>query len=103
MDYPDKDLYIDSLEAMIELRDDCDEDCQAAGSQLTTVAILMSTVYGVVCLQALIMFVGTWRYRWRACAIYCTMFSCVFHLAVTIASGTLLLTKYNAVCSRSMV
>ena len=43
----------------IDLFEDCDIDCQATGSQLTTVAGLMGLSYGIVCLNAIFMFCGT--------------------------------------------
>lgn len=100
--WSDKSIYVNQLEAWVEMREDCDKDCQARGSQLSIVGVLMGTVYSLVALNALFMFIGAWRYRWRACSLYCTMFTCLFHLFVTIACGALLMTKYNAVCSLSM-
>ena len=100
--YYNKDLYKDYLDDLISMIDDCDIDCQARGSQMTLFATLMGTLFGLIGLNALFMFIGTWRYRWRVCSVYCTLFMCVFQLAILAASASLLFTKYNAVCARSM-
>ena len=102
MDWTDEDLYRDLLEAQIDLAEDCDIDCQKNGSQLTLIAGLMGMSYGFVALNALFMFIGTWRYRWRVCSVYCTFATCLFQFIILIVSGALLFTKYNAVCGRSM-
>ena len=54
-------------------------------------ASLMGTAYGIIGLNALFMFIGTWRYRWRICSVYCTMFACLFQFAILIAVGACLL------------
>lgn len=100
--YWDENLYRDYLEDCIKMADDCDIDCQAKGSQLTTIGVLMGLVFGLISLNALFMFIGTWRYRWRVCSIYCTLFMCVFQLAILCVVATMLFTPYNAVCGRSM-
>ena len=82
--------------------EECDVDCQAKGSQLTIIAILMGTLYGLVWLNALAMFIGAWRYRMRICSVYFSMFLCMFHVAIIITVGVLLFTKYNGICSKSM-
>lgn len=102
INWADEDLYRSLLKDWIDLMDDCDVDCQARGSQLTTIAGLMGAVYGLVALNAIFMFIGTWRYRWRICSIYMTFGVCLFQFAATIAAGALLFTKYNAICSRSI-
>ena len=82
--------------------DDCDIDCQRAGTQLTLIATLMGVAYGIVGLNALFMFIGTWRYRWRICSIYCTFFACFFQFFILCVVGALLFTKTNAICARSL-
>jgi len=82
--------------------DDCDIDCQAKGSQMTTIGVLMGTLFGLIGLNALFMFIGTWRYRWRICSVYCTLFMCVFQLAILSSVAALMFTKYNAYCARSL-
>lgn len=77
MNWMDEDLYRDLLTDKIELLEDCDIDCQATGSNLTGIAGLMGMVYGIVALNALFMFIGTWRYRWRVCSVYCTLATCL--------------------------
>lgn len=103
INWRDEDLYRDLLKDYIDMVEDCDIDCQKSGSQLTLIGSLMATSYGVVALNAIFMFVGTWRYRWRFCSIICTLLTCVCQLVISIVVGALLFTKYNAVCSRSMV
>ena len=98
----DENLYKDFLSDLVELMDDCDIDCQKAGSQLTLIATLMGVVYGLVGLNALFMFIGTWRYRWRICSVYCTFVACMIQFALLIAVGALMFTKYNALCARSL-
>ena len=44
MNWADEDLYRDFLKDWIDLFEDCDIDCQARGSQLTTIAGLMAAV-----------------------------------------------------------
>ena len=77
-------------------------DCQKKGSQLSLVAALMGAAYGIIGLNALFMFIGAWRFRWRVCSIYCTFVACLFQFAILVTAGVLLMTKYNNVCSRSM-
>ena len=64
---------------------------------------LMATSYGIVALNAIFMFVGIWRYRWRFCSVICTAATCLIQLILSIVVGALLFTKYNAICARSMV
>ena len=101
-DWDETELYRDLMKDYIDLVDDCDIDCQAKGSQLTLVAVLLGAVYGLVCLNALFMFIGTWRYRFRICSVYFTMVLCLFQFCVIIATGVILDSKYNKVCMRSM-
>ena len=77
-------------------------DCQKRGSAMTVVAILMRTAYGIIALNALFMFIGAWRYRARVCSIYCTFVSCLCQLILQIVAATMMFTKYNNVCMRSM-
>ena len=77
-------------------------DCQKRGSQLTVVAMLMSAAYGIIGLNALFMFIGAWRYRWRVCSVYCTMCACCTQLILSIVAATMLFSKYNNVCMRSL-
>ena len=100
--YHNENIYKDLLKSFVDLVDDCDIDCQAKGSQMTAFAVLMGTLFGLIGLNALFMLIGTWRYNWRICSIYCTLFMCVFQLAVLIGAATLMFTKYNAFCARSM-
>lgn len=102
MNWKDEDLYRDLLKDFIDLLEDCDVDCQANGSQLTAIAGLMGAVYGLVALNAIFMFIGTWRYRWRVCSIYCTFGVCLFQFVALIVAGALMFTKYNAICARSI-
>ena len=98
----DVDLYRDFRRDWLETIETCDVDCQAKGSQLTLIAGLLGLVYGLVGLNALAMFIGTWRYRWRVCSAYFTAVICMFQLCVLIATGCLMFTKYNGICARSM-
>ena len=102
VEFSDSGLYKDLLKDKIDLYEDCDADCFAKGSQLTIMAVLMSVAYGVVGLNALFMFIGTWRYRWRICSVYCTFAACILQFALLIAVGALMFTKYNSVCARSL-
>ena len=95
-------MYRDYLFDINDMIEECDVDCQAKGSQLTIIAILMGTLYGLVWINALCMFIGTWRYRFRICSVYFSTFLCMFHLAVLITVGVLGFTKYNGICARSM-
>ena len=98
----DVDLYRDFRRDWLDTIEECDVDCQAKGSQLTLIAGLLGLVYFLVGLNALAMFIGTWRYRWRICSVYFTGIVCMFQLAVLIATGVLMFTKYNGICMRSM-
>ena len=102
MRWYNSEIYREHLRNYIDMIDDCDVDCQARGSQLTLVAGLMGLVYGLVALNALFMFIGTWRYRFRVCSAYFTWFVCLFQFCVLIAVGTILDSQYNEVCMRSM-
>ena len=103
MDWRDEDLYRDLLKDYIDLIEDCDIDCQKSGSQLTLIAGLMNASYSIVALNAIFMFVGVWRYRWRFCSVICTAATCLIQLILSIVVGALMFTKYNAICARSMV
>lgn len=102
INWANKDLTTDLGKALTELADDCDMDCQKRGSQLTTIGILMGTAFGIIALNALFMFIGAWRYRWRVCSVYCTLVACMLQLILTIVSATMMFTKYNNVCGRSL-
>ena len=97
-----EDLYKDLLTDYIDLIEDCDVECQKKGSQLTGIASLMGFIYGIVGLNALFMFIGTWRPNWRVCSAYCTLATCVCQLIVLIIVATMLMTPYNAICARSL-
>lgn len=101
--YNDHNLYKNYLDAFLDMVEDCDLDCQANGSQLTLIAVLMGVATAVIGINAILMFVGTWRYGFRAASVYCTLFACVLQAAILIAAGALLWTKYNFLCSYSMV
>jgi len=102
MNWKDEDLYRDLLKDYIDLMEDCDVDCQARGSQLTGIAGLLAMVYGLVYLNAIFMFIGTWRYRWRICSLYCTFCVCLVQFVVLILTGAMMFTKYNMICGRSL-
>ena len=91
------------MKKFAEFFDDCDIDCQKFGSGMNIVAILNATVLGLIGLNALFMLIGTWRYRWRVCSVYFTLFMCVFQFVVLILSGTMLFSKYSLTfCSNSL-
>mmetsp|Transcript_835 Transcript_835/g.1288 ORF Transcript_835/g.1288 Transcript_835/m.1288 type:complete len:115 (+) Transcript_835:1102-1446(+) len=69
---------------------------------MTLVATLMSTMYGIIALNALFMFIGAWRYRWRVCSVYCTMCACLVQMVILMVSAVMLTGKYNTVCMRSL-
>lgn len=101
--FANEDAWLDWEEARLDLWEDCDLDCQAAGSQMSLVASLNGTALGFIGLNALFMFIGTWRYRWRVCSIYCTLFACLFQFAVIITSATMLFSSYTTVmCATSL-
>jgi hypothetical protein len=98
-----KDIYIDLLKDIQELIDDCDLDCQSKGSQMTLIAGLNSLSLFFIMIQALLMFIGTWRKYVRIFQVYCNIFTCVFQLVILIVSGALLFTKYAAFCGKSVI
>jgi len=98
----DEEMYRDFRKDWLDTFEDCDVDCQAKGSQLTLIAGLLGLVYFLISLNALCMFIGTWRYRWRVCSVYSTGILCLFQFSVIVATGCLLFTKYNGICSKSM-
>ena len=101
--YYDEDLYKNVLEGMIEVYEDCDIDCQKMGSGMTVVAMVNQAVLGLIGLNALFMFIGTWRYRFRVCSVYCTLCMCMVQFIVLIISATMLFSKYTLVmCSTSL-
>lgn len=102
INWNNKQITTDLWAAKQDLIEDCDMDCQKRGSQLTVVAQLMGAAYGIIAFNALCMFIGTWRYRWRICSVYCTMVACVLQLTLSIVAATMLFTKYNNVCMRSL-
>ena len=96
------DLYKDYLEDWVDLIDDCDIDCQKNGSQMTIMALLMSVCYGLIGLNSIFAFAGTWNYGFRVCSTYFTLCMCLFQLAIQIAVATMLFTNYNRMCMRSL-
>lgn len=98
----EEDLYVDYLEDYITMVEDCDVECQATGSNMTAIASLMGFVYGIVGLNSLFMFIGTWRANWRVCSVFCTIATCFCTFIVLIIVATMLFTSYNAVCARSL-
>jgi len=69
---------------------------------MTLVATLMSTMYGIIALNALFMFIGAWRYRWRVCSVYCTMCACLVQVVILMLTAVMLTGKYNTVCMHSL-
>ena len=102
INWANNDLNMELIQAFIDLANDCDMDCQKNGSQLTTIGILMGSAFGLIALNSLFMLIGAWRYRWRVCSVYCTFVACMLQFALTVASATMLFTKYNNVCGRSL-
>jgi hypothetical protein len=100
--WSNEDLYRDFLKDRIDLLEDCDVDCHAKGSQLTVIAVLMSVAYTVIGINAICMFIGTWRPGFRICSVYFTIVACMLQFALLIAAGALMFTKYNALCGRSL-
>ena len=79
----------------------CDINCQAEGTQLTLIASMMSGAYGIACLNALFMFIGAWRHRWRICSIFCTFLVCLLQIAVLVVSIILWIGPYGTLCGYS--
>lgn len=70
---------------------------------MSIVASLNGTALGIIGLNAVFMFIGTWRYRWRVCSIYCTLFACLFQFAIIVTSATMLFSSYTLVmCAPSL-
>lgn len=61
-DYKNKEVFVDSLKAYINIVDDCDTDCQKLGGGLSVVAGINQISLGFVMLNFLCMFIGTWRW-----------------------------------------
>jgi len=102
INWSDKELTTALNNARVDLQDDCDMDCQKRGSSLSAVAALMSTAYGIIALNALFMFIGAWRYRWRVCSVYCTMCACLVQVVILMLTAVMLTGKYNTVCMHSL-
>lgn len=98
---PEKDPYLNRLEAHIRIMEDCDQDCQKFGSGLSVVAGMNQISLGFICLNMLCSFIGAWRWRARVFSTYCTYFSCVFQFLIMIVSGVFLYTDYAVMCSTS--
>lgn len=83
--------------------DECDIDCQARGSGLSTVGILNQISLGIIMLNAILMFAGTWRFNDRVISVYCTFAACLIQLIMLIISATYIFSIYSMqICSRSM-
>lgn len=102
IEWADETLTTDLNQAQVDLAGDCDMDCQKRGSALTVVAILLRSAFGIVALNALFMFIGAWRYRARVCSVYCTFVTCLCQLILQIVAATMMFSKYNNVCMRSL-
>jgi len=92
------DIFNDLMKDVAEIIDDCDIDCQAKGSQLSVVHLLNSLALFFIQIQAILMFIGTWRSNVRIFQVYCNFFTCLFQFAVIITSFALLFSKYSAFC-----
>lgn len=97
------DIFNDLMKDVTEIIDDCDIDCQAKGSQLSVVHLLNSLALFFIQIQAILMFIGTWRSTARICQVYCNFFTCLFQFAVIITSMALLFSKYSAFCGKSVI
>lgn len=62
----------------------------------------MSVTYGLIGLNSLFMFGGTWIYQCRVCSVYFTLFMCLFQLAIQITVPVILFTPYTNLCVRSV-
>ena len=62
----------------------------------------MGTSFGIVALNSLFMFIGAWRHRWRVCSVYCTLVTCLIQVILYIVVATMMFTRYNGVCARSL-
>ena len=47
----------------------------------------LTTFRSFMGINALFMFIGVWRYRWRACSVYCPVFMCLFQFIVLITAN----------------
>ena len=91
------------MEGYISLIESCDVECQARGSGLTAVAQLNSISMGFICLNALFMFIGTWRYRWRVCSVYCTVIVACFQIAIVVFTAVCIFSPYSLnLCALSL-
>ena len=90
------------MKSYIKLVEDCDMDCQKLGSGYSVIAGINQISMAFILLNFLCMFIGAWRYRWRVCSVYCTLVACLCQLILSIVSATMLFTKYNNVCGRSL-
>ena len=99
--YLDKDITTALYSAIIELGEDCDIDCQRRGSQITTVAILMSAAYALAGLNSLIMFCGTWIYQMRVISVYFTFLACFVQFILFMVVASMLFSKYSDLCRLS--
>ena len=100
--WKDLDVLERRYNAEYDLRSDCDLECQQRGSGLTMVAILMGAAYGLIGLNALFMFFGSFRPMCRLCSLYCTVFACMVQLAVQLACAAFLFSDYANLCSMSL-
>ena len=62
---------------------------------------MLSAAYGIACLNALFMFIGAWRHRWRICSVYCTFCVCMIQIAILAGSCILALGPYWQLCMYS--
>ena len=96
------DAFKGQLKGWVDTIENCDIDCQARGSGMSLVSILNGTSLGIICFNALIMFIGAWKCWARIWSTYCTMFACVFQFAILIVSATYLFSQYTiSMCSVS--
>lgn len=92
----------DLLQDRIDIRNDCDKDCQKMGSGMTLCAILLSVAMGLIQLNAIIMFAGTWRPMDRIISTYCFPVCGIIQFVMLIVCSVYLFKPYARMCARSL-
>lgn len=64
------------LQNRIDVRRDCDKDCQKFGSGLTVACVLNYVSTLIIFLNSIIFFTGAWRPMGRVISVYCSVGAC---------------------------
>ena len=89
----------DAFDILVDLENDCDQDCIAKGSNWGNMYLANGLILTIIALNLLCAFVGTWKPMWRFMAGSCANMICCAHFGIWIATGVARLGKLGRLCA----